>query len=359
MVVRKSRLRPSRRSFLAGTAIMAAGLTFGSRGAFSEEEKALTLYNWDTYIGPDTLSDFNDASGIEVKMDLFADNDELFAKLKGGNPGYDVIVPTNDYVERMIAANMLMQLDLDKIPNFTNLEKRFQDAEFDPGRKYSLPYMWGTVGIGYSKKDVKSAPVSWKPLFDSDEYAGRISLLGDAQNVIQPALKYLGFSLNTKDPAQIKQAEELIIAQKPRIKVFADDNGQDLLASGEVVMCEEWNGDILQVMGEDDNLDYALPKEGGLLWQDCVAIPSGAPHPQNAHAFLNFINEPKVNAAIAEAIQFATPNAAAKKLMPESYTGNPAIFPSEEALAKCEAGLYLGEDITRLYDEAWTRINAA
>ena len=359
MIRRKPRLHPSRRSFLAGSAVFAMGLTFASRDVFSEEEKALTFYNWDTYIGPDTLSEFKDATGISVKMDLFADNDELFAKLRGGNPGYDVIVPTNDYVERMIAANMLMQLDHDKIPNFANIEKRFQDATFDPGRKYSLPYMWGTIGIGYIKSEVEEAPDSWKWLYDSDTYAGRMSLLGDAQNVIQAALKYLGYSLNTKDPAQIKQAEELIIAQKPRIKVFADDNGQDLLASGEVVLAQEWNGDILQVMAEDDELNYAAPKEGGLLWQDCLAIPVGAPHPENAHKFLNFINEPKVNAEIAKTIQFATPNAAALKLMPDSYTKNPVIFPPEKALDKYEAGLYQGEEVTRLYDEAWTRINAA
>ncbi|WP_137391254.1 ABC transporter substrate-binding protein [Rhodoligotrophos defluvii] len=359
MTMRKPRLRPSRRSFLAGSAVFAMGLTFASRDVFSEEEKKLNFYNWDTYIGPDTLSDFQQETGIAVKMDLFADNDELFAKLRGGNPGYDVIVPTNDYVERMIKANMLMPLDHDKIPNFANIEKRFQDANFDPGRKYSLPYMWGTVGIGYNKGEVEGTPDSWKWLFDSDTYAGRLALLGDAQNVIQAALKYLGYSLNTTDPAQIKQAEELIIAQKPRIKVFADDNGQDLLASGEVVIVQEWNGDILQVMEEDDELSYVAPKEGGLLWQDCVAIPVGAPHPDNAHKFLNFINDPQVNAAIAEAIQFATPNAAALKLLPESYTENPVIFPPAGTLENYEPGLYQGEAVTRLYDEAWTRINAA
>jgi len=355
----RSRFPLSRRGFLAGAGLAAVGLTFGSKNAFSEEEKALTFYNWDTYIGPDTLSDFQDATGIAVKMDLFGDNDELFAKLRSGNAGYDVVVPSSDFIERMVSADMLMRLDLDKIPNFANIQKRFQDVDFDPGRKYSLPYMWGTIGIGYNKEEVEGTPDSWGILIDSDKYAGQIALMGDAQHVLQIALKYLGYSLHSTDPKQIKQAEELIIAHKKNIKVFADDNGQDLLASGEVALAQEWNGDVLQVMAEDENLNYITPKEGGLLWEDCVAIPKSAPHPENAHKFLNFINEPEINAAIAETIQFATPNEAALKLLPDSYTKNPVIFPSAEALKNYETAKYLGEAATKLYDEAWTRIKAA
>lgn len=360
MTYRKARFGPNRRSFLLGGAAVAAGVSFLPRGALSQEEKQLNFYNWDTYIGPDTLSDFTEATGIEARMDLYADNDELFAKLRQGNPGYDVIVPTNDYVERMITADMLMEIDHAKIPNFANIEERFQDATYDPGRKHSVPYMWGTIGIGYRKSEVgDEIPDSWKWVYDSDKYSGRLSLLGDGQNVIGEALKYLGYSLNSRDPAEIKEAEELIIRQKPHIKVFAPDAGQDLLASGEVAVCQEWNGDILQVMAEDDDLGFVLPKEGGLLWQDCLSIPVGAPHPENAHAFINFIHDPAINAAIADFIQYATPNAAAKKLMSEDYTQNPAIFPPDDVIERCEAGIYLGEEAIRLYDEAWTRINAA
>jgi len=356
---RKPLVPTSRRGFLAGTGLAAMCLTFGSKYAFSEEEKALTFYNWDTYIGPDTLSDFEEATGISVKMDLFGDNDELFAKLRNAKNGYDVIVPSSDFVERMVAADMLMPLDHDKIPNMANIQKRFLEVDFDPGRKYSLPYMWGTIGIGYNKEEVEGTPDSWEILLASDKYADRIALLGDAQHVLQIALKYLGYSLHSTDPKQIKEAEDLIIAQKKNIKVFADDNGQDLLASGEVALVQEWNGDILQVMAEDENLGYSLAKEGGLLWEDCLAIPKNAPHPDNAHKFINFLNEPEVNAAIAEAIQFGTPNEAALKLLPDSYTKNPVIFPSEEALKNYESAKYLGEEATKLYDEAWTRIKAA
>ena len=346
----------SRRSFLAGTGAAAVGLAFGPRLARAAEEPLLNLYNWDTYIGETTLGDFKDASGITVKMDLFADNDELFAKLKEGNPGYDVIVPTNDYVERMMAAEMLEPIDHGAVPNFANLDPAFQDSDFDPGRKFGMPYMWGTQGIGYRKSAVNSPPDSWKVMFDSDEYSGRIALLNEA--VLEAALKYLGHSYNSTDPAEIKAAEELLIRQKPHVKVFAEDNGQDLLLSGEVDLTMEWNGDILQVMAEDDDISYVVPKEGSLVWQDCLCIPKGAPHPENAHKFINYILDAEAGAAIADFIQYATPNKAARALLPDEYNNNPAIFPNDETLARCESALYLGEDVERIKDEAWTRVLA-
>jgi len=352
------KFRPNRRSLMGGAAAM-AGLTFLPRGAMAAEEKKLNFYNWDTYIGETTLEDFNEASGIEVKMDLFADNDELFAKLKEGNPGYDLIVPTNDYVERMIAADMLVPLDHSKIPNMSNLGANFRDASFDPGLKHSIAYMWGTIGVGYNKKRTGDITASWKHLYDSDQFAGKISLLGDGQNVLGSAMKLMGKSLNSTDAATIKAAEEMLIAQKENIKVFADDNGQDLLASGEVVIAQEWNGDILQVMAEDDELSFFVPDEGGLIWQDCLCIPKGAPHPENAHAFINYILEADAGALIADYIQYATPNDAAKGKLGEEYTANPAIFPTEETIAKCEFQLYLGEEHVKNINDAWTRVQAA
>ena len=348
----------SRRAFLAGSGAVAAGLAFAPRFGWSAEEPKLNFYNWDTYIGEDTLDDFKDASGIEVKMDLFADNEELFAKLKEGNPGYDLIVPTNDFVERMITAEMLVPLDHGKIPNFrANIDPAFQEAQFDPGRKYSMPYMWGTQGIGYRKSKVSGVPDSWKHIFDSEEYSGRTAWL--SETTFETALKYLGYSLNSSDPKHIKEAEELLIKQKPHVKTVAEDNGQDLLLAGEVDLAMEWNGDILQVMEEDDDISYVVPKEGGLLWQDTLCVPKGAPHPENAHQFINYLLDAEAGAAIADFIQYATPNKAAKALLPAEYTENPAIFPSDETLANCEAELYQGEALQRIKDEAWTRVLAA
>ena len=349
----------SRRSFLAGTGAVAAGLSLGPGFSWGVEQAKLNFYNWDTYIGETTLDDFSKATGIAAKMDLYADNDELFAKLREGNPGYDVIVPTNDYVERMILGGMLSPLEHGNIPNIKNIDTFFLDAAFDPGRKYSLPYMWGTQGIGYRKSKVSSTPNTWKVLLDSDEYSGRIALLGDATSVLGIGLKYLGYSYNATNPKEISEAEQLVIRQKRNIKTFAEDNGQDLLLSGEVDLAMEWNGDILQIMAEDDDISYVVPQEGSNVWQDCMCIPTGAPHPQNAHAFINFILDAEAGAAIADFIQYATPNDAARALLSDDYNNNPAIFPDDETLARCEPSIYLGEDVQRLYDEAWTRVLAA
>ncbi len=350
----------SRRAFLAALSASAAGgILLPRRARSAAEEKTLHFYNWDTYIAERTLDDFKQASGIAVKMDLYADNDELFAKLKAGNPGYDVIVPSNDYVERMIKAGMLVPLDHALLANRVNIDPVFQDAAFDPGRKYSMPYTWGTIGIGYRKSALNRVPDSWKWLYDSDTYAGRLALLGDGATVIEMGLKYLGHSLNTTDTALIKQVEAMVIKQKPHIKVFAKDNGQDLLLSGEVDLAMEGNGDILQVMSEDDDISFVVPKEGTSIWQDCLCIPRGAPHPRNAHQFINFLLDARISAAIAQAIQYATPNAAAKAKMPEAYRRNPAIFPPRQVMQMSESSVYLGEAFQRLLDETWTRIQAA
>ena len=292
-------------------------------------------------------------------MDLFSDNDELFAKLKEGNPGYDVIVPTNDFVERMIVADMLMPLDHSKIPNLANISETFRDAAFDPGRKHSLPYMWGPMGIGYRKSAVREVPSSWRYIFDSDQYSGRIALMTESTTVLGMALKYKGWSLNSTNPEELKAVEELIIKQKPHIKLFAEDNGQDLLLSGEVDLAIEWNGDIQQVQAEDDDIAYVVPDEGSILWEDALCIPKGAPNVENAHAFINYILDADVGASIADFIQYATPNAAAKAKMPAEYLNNPVIFPSDATIARCEPIVYKGEEALRLYSDAWTRIQAA
>ena len=336
----------SRRQFMTGAAAVGLSITTMPKFASAAEEKKLNFYNWDTYIGETTLADFQAATGIEVKMDLFADNSELFAKLRGGNPGYDVIVPSNDWIPRMVAGNMLQELDHSKIPNMANLFPRFLDEPFDPGRKYSVPYMWGTIGIGYRKSKVSSVPDSWKVLYDSG-------------TMLSCALKYLGYSANSTDKAENEAAAELIIKQKKNIKSFAEDNGQDLLASGEVDITMEYNGDIAQLMTEDDDVGFVLPKEGGIIWEDTLAIPAGAPHPENAHAFINYIYEPEANQLITDYIQYATPNKAGFDLMPEEYQTNPAIFPPDEAIAASETASYLGEDVVQMREELCTKINAA
>ena len=347
-----------RRRFLAGAGIAAIGVSFG-RKAWSEEEKKLNVYNWDTYIGETTLQTFTDKTGVAVQYDLYANNEELFAKLKAGNPGYDVIFPSDYMVESMISLNMLEAIDHSKIPNLVNVNpaKQFSDPSFNPGLKFGVPYMWGTVGIGYRKSKVPE-PDSWALLLDSDKYAGRIALLADARMVMGLALKYLGYSMNSKSEDEVNKARDLLIKQKPNIKAFAPDNGQDLLLSGEVDLVMEWNGDIISVMSEDDDIAYIVPKEGTNVWTDNICIPVGAPHPENAHAFLNHILDKEVNAEIASTIHYATADKAAQALIPAEDLSNPAIYPPEEVIAASESLTDVG-DFTPVYDKAWTEVQAA
>jgi spermidine/putrescine transport system substrate-binding protein len=353
-----NRFRGNRRQLLKGAGMFAA-LTFLPRHALSEEEKKLSFFNYDTYTGENTLADFNAATGIEVKLDLFADGDELFTKLKAGNPGYDVIVPPSNTLERMIKANMVIALDHSKIPNIANVDPLFMNASFDPGRKFSLPYMWGTVGIGYRISKVEGAPDSWKWLFDDQKYAGKVAVLGDQEHAIGGALKYLGYSYNSTNMEELTKAKDLLIAAKSIIKKYADDTGQDLLAQGEVDLTMEYNGDIAQLMAEDKDVSYIIPKEGSNVWEDAIAIATGAPHPENAHAFINYVFDKDAGKHIAETIQYATPNKAAKEIMDPAYRENAAIFPPDDVVAKCEYAAYLGEEALRVRDEIWTAIQAA
>ncbi|HET6520628.1 MAG TPA: spermidine/putrescine ABC transporter substrate-binding protein [Geminicoccaceae bacterium] len=346
----------TRRRFIGGAVAVAATVPALSRLARAQGGGVVSVYNWDTYIGETTLEDFTDATGLDVRYDLYASNDELFARLREGNPGYDVIFPTNDYVERMVAAGMVQPLDHARIPNMANIDPAFENPPFDPGRAYSMPYFWGTVGIGYRAS--RASPSSWADLFASEEHAGRIALL-QSRDTIDSALKYLGHSLNTEDPAQIEEAARVLIAAKPRIKAFAPDTGQDLLIAGEVDLCLEYNGDILQVMAEDDDLAYVVPEEGALLWEDTMCVPTGAPNPDGAHAFINFILEGEVHGAIATFVQYPCPNAAAMEHIPEVDRTNPSIYPSREVLRRCEVSVYKGEGVEQLYSDALTRVLAA
>ena len=351
--------RRSRRSVLAalGAAGLAAGFNLRPKPGFAAEEPSLNFYNWDTYIGETTLDDFKAASGIEVNLDLFGDNTELFAKIREGNPGYDVIVPSNDYVHRMRSVGLLEQLDHAKIPNIANLSQQFRDASFDPGRAYSMPYMWGTMGIGYRKSKVER-PTSWSAVWgpDSAAHAGKIAWISEAESMFGMTLRYLGYSYNSTDPAEIKEAAEQLIKYKGNVRTVAEDNGQDLLASGECDIVVEWSGDIAQLQSEDPDVDYVIPNEGSYFWQDCLCIPTDAPHPDNAHAFINFLLGAEIGRDLAEYIEYATPNEAARALTSEAYRTNPITFPSQEVMQTLEASLYLGEERSGLIEQEWTRV---
>jgi spermidine/putrescine transport system substrate-binding protein len=349
--------RIGRRSLLAGFGAAAVGFSLSSCG--KEPASRLNFYTWDTYIGETTLADFEKASGIRVNASYFATNDELFAKLQAGNQGYDVIVPSNEFVTRMRQADLLEPLDMSRIPNFQNILPEFKSAEYDPDPRHSVPYTWLVLGIGYRKSRVQGVPDSWKWLFDSDLYKGRIALLSEAADLIRLGARYQGKSINDIDDATIQLVSEMLGRQKVNIKTFHEDNGQDLLASGDVDLVLEYNGDIAQIMVEDPDIDFVVPKEGSLLNADMLAIPRGAPNPDAAHQFLNFLLDAEAGKHIAETILYPTPNGAARALMPESYRTNPVIFPTGPGMEASEWGRFAGPERQRAFEDAITRMRAA
>jgi spermidine/putrescine transport system substrate-binding protein len=351
----------NRRGLLGG---MAAGLTLGACGqrwpvGANGEEARLNLCNWDTYTGETTLADFKAATGVEVRMSLFGNNDELFSKLRAGNPGYDIIVPSNEFVQRLAVSDLLQPIDHARIPNFANVLPQFRDVPFDPGRRLSMPYTWLVMGIGYRKSRVDGVPDSWQWLFDSDRYKGRIGLFAESDDLIRLGAKYLGASINGVTPEMTARVTDMLIRQKPHVRVFHHDEGQDLLAAGDIDLVVEYNGDMAQVMAEDDDIGFVVPREGTIINTDCLCIPKGAPRPDNAHAFINHVLGAEAGAEIADTIRYPTPNGAALALMPADYRDNPVIFPPADVLALSEYGSFEGLARARAVEEAITRVFAA
>jgi spermidine/putrescine transport system substrate-binding protein len=322
------------------------------------EAKTLNIYNWSTYIAPEVLSEFEKTFNTKIKYDTFESNDALYAKLKPGNPGYDVAFPADYMVQRMSKEGMLEELDQAKIPNKKNLDPKFVDTSYDPGNKYSMPYQWGTLGIGYNVKDTGSAINSWKALFDT-QYVGKVAVLDDVRYTLGCTLILLGFDPNTTNPDEINKAKDFLIQHKESIKAFAPDTGQELLDQGEVDLTLEYSGDIFQVMKENKDLRYTIPKEGTIIWTDNMVVPKGAPHKDIAMEFINFILDAQRGATISNFIRYATPNLAARQqgfINPQDLK-DPAIYPPPELYAKLKYVQDVGQVIT-LYDDAWTEIKA-
>jgi spermidine/putrescine transport system substrate-binding protein len=362
----KYRRGASRRSLLQQFGAAAIGISFagGLAACGRGGGRVVNFYNWDTYIGPTTLADFEAETGVPVQMSLFATNDELFARLRAGNPGFDVIVPSNEFVTRMSPAQMIQELNHELIPNRANLLPDFQDAAFDPGRRYSMPYTWLVLGIGWRKAAMPNpnfVPNSWRYLFDSPQFSQRIALLSESADLIRLCAKYQGISLNNIPDANLTSIEQMLIRQKPHVKAFHEDDGQDLLASGEIDIVLEYNGDMAQLMSAEggDAFDFVVPREGTLINSDCLCIPTGAPHLEDAHAFINYLLDAEAGQKITEEIQYPTPNAAVAAAMGEAYQNNPVIFPPAEVMAVSEYGAFEGDERSRLYEEIFTRISAA
>ncbi|EGF89337.1 potF1 [Asticcacaulis biprosthecium C19] len=356
----------SRRSILAATGAAAVGISFtGLAGCDAQKPagKKINFYNWDTYIGPTTLDDFKAANGVEVNMSLFASNDELFAKIKQGNSGYDVIVPSNDFVSRLSQANLLKALDHTKIPNIKNIDPSFLNPDYDPGRKFSMPYTWLLLGIGYNSAKIKDGqiPNSWKWVFASDAYKKKIAWLSESGDLVRLCAKYLGYSVNAIDDKVLAEVEAVLTKQVKagNILKFHNDDGQLLLEDEEVDIVIEYNGDLAQLKAKKPNFDFVVPVEGSQFNSDTLAIPADAPNPDEAHAFINYLLDAEAGAKIATQIKYGTPNLAAKALMPDDYKNNPIIFPPADILAKCEYAAFKGAEQAQKMEELITRVRAA
>lgn len=316
-------------------------------------ETELNIYNWSTYIAPEIIPAFQEKYGVTVNYDIFADNEELLAKIQPGNPGYDIIVPSDYMVEIMIAEGLLEELDHSKIPNMSNIDPVFVDPPFDPGNTYCVPYQGGTMGLGYDSS--KTAEIdSWSAIFDGSN-AGRISLLTEARSVIAAALLYLGYDPNTTNPAEIEEAVQILKDVKGDIVAFAPDTGQILLEQGEVDVAFEYSGDIFQLMQSDPDVRYVIPKEGSIVWTDNMCIPENAPHPELAHAFINFILEAEIGAQLSNYTQYQSPNKASFPMLDEELL---STYPTEEDGERLHFIRSLGE-ADLLYEEAWTELGVA
>jgi spermidine/putrescine transport system permease protein len=328
----------------------------GGRSAGPAPERVLNVYIWSNYIAPETVKKFEERHHVRVNVDLYDTNEALLAKIQAGNTAYDVICPSNYPIQILLAQDLLLPLDHSALPHLSNLDPALLDRPYDPGNRHSVPYVWGTCGIGYNRKRTGGPIDSWAALWDP-RFRGRVLMLDDARETLGAALKRGGRSLNATNPDWLREAQELLFRQKPLVKLYDSGNFDAALLSGDVWLAQGWSGQFAKVRDEDPDLEYIVPKEGGSLFVDSLAIPKSAPHPELAHAFVDFTMEPEIAAEICRTMHYSTPNRAAIPLLPASIRDNPAIFPPPDVMGRVELIEDIGE-ATVLYDRLWTEVKA-
>jgi spermidine/putrescine transport system permease protein len=338
-----------------GLLLLAAPFLQG-RPAGGGGNNVLNVYIWSNYIAPETVRKFEARHGVHVNVDLYDTIEALLAKVQAGNVGYDVLCPTNYAVDILVKQGLLRSLDHSALPHLANLDPRLLDQAYDRGNRYSVPYFCGSCGIGYRKSKVGRVD-SWAALWDP-RFAGRILMLDDARETLGAALKRQGRSLNTTDPVALRAAQRALIAQKPLVKTYDSANYQDVLLAGDVWLAQGWNGQFARVMEQDEDLAYVIPREGSSGFIDSLVVPASAPHPELAHAFIDFTMEADIAAEICRTMRYTTPNLAALPLLPPEIRSNPAIFPSEDVRTRLELIQDLGET-TVLYDRLWTEVKTS
>lgn len=316
--------------------------------------QTLNIYNWADYLDDAVIREFEREYGIRVIYNVYSNNEELHARLRGGASGYDVIFPSDYMAEVLIAEGLLQPIPREAVPNLAYIDERFLDLPFDPGNQYTVPYLWGSTGIGVNTRYVKEPVDSWDILWDP-KYRGRIAMLNDPREVFGVALKRLGYSANTRDLEALEKAKELLVEQKPLVLTYDSDNTEILLVSEEVWLAHGYSGDVLRAMEDNPDITYVVPKEGGLLWMDVMAIPKTARNVDGALKFINFILRPDIHARLAEANQYPTPNRAAWEYHDEEFRQNPAIYVPDDVMERMEWIEDLG-DMATVVDRLWTEV---
>ncbi len=337
------------------------------------EEKTVVIYNWSDYIGDTTTADFEAKTGIKVIYDVMDSNEVLETKLLAGRTGYDIVVPTAPFLERQIKTGVFLKLDKSKLPNLANMDPEImtRTALHDPGNEHSITYLWGTIGLGYNKDMVKKALGtdtidSWSAIFEPKNAAKLakcgITILDAPTDVFGSVAIYKGLDPNSEKPEDLAVVEETLTKIRPYVKYFHSSSYINDLAAGEVCVSLGWSGDVLQARDRGAaatkpvKIAYVIPKEGAINYFDMMAIPADAPHPGNAHAFLNFLMEPAVIAKVSDKVRFASGNAAALPLVNEAMRNDPNVYPSEEVRARLHPDLAESPAFSRDLNRAWTRI---
>ncbi|HZC03788.1 MAG TPA: spermidine/putrescine ABC transporter substrate-binding protein, partial [Gammaproteobacteria bacterium] len=319
--------------------------------------RELYLFNWENYLKPAILEGFKKEFGVRVIEDHFTSNEEMLAKLQVGGGGYDIIVPSDYMVRTLIREARLAPLNPEHLPNLKNIEARFRDPAYDPGNRFSIPYLWGVTGIGYSRKAAMPPPTSWHDLFGPStlkKYSGRISMLNDMRDALGAALIYLGYSPNSHDPKEIDRAKEVLLRQKPFLAKYDSETYEDSLTAKELVLAQGWSGDFFAAQREDPDIGFVVPKEGAFLFVDNLAIPRDSKRHYTAEVFINYLLRAEVAAQNSSHLSYPTPNAAARALIDPKLDSARYTVPAD-------VKLYLTEDLGpagQWYERAWTEVKA-
>jgi len=353
---------------------LAAGLVL-SITAGHAQDRVVNVYNWSDYIDPAMLEQFTAETGIKVVYDVYDNNDIVETKLLAGGSGYDIVVPSDSNMSRQIKAGTLMKLDKSKLPNLVHMWPFIQDklAHYDPGNEYSANYMWGTVGIGINvdKVEERLGDIdldTWSIVLDPDKAAKLadcgIHFLDAPEDIVQSTLAYLGREPDSKDVADIEAAGETLQAVRPYIQKFHSSEYINALANGDICVAVGYSGDILQARdraAEADNgviVEYLIPREGAQMWFDSFLIPADAPHPDEAHAFIDFMLRPEVAAANSNYVYYANGNIDSQPLLSEDVIADEAVYPSQETLDRLFTSTTYDPRTQRILTRMWTSLKA-